>query len=332
MMEEIIFSISIILTFFTTYFIIKKWIKVAHKFGLVGKDMNKYNKPKVAEAGGIGVLMGLIVGILFFISMKTYVIGTETHLIEIFALLVSTLIAGFIGFIDDILGWLKGLPQLQKVLMTITFTLPLVVIAAGTTTINLPFLGSIDFGILYPLLIVPLIIIITSNGFNLLAGYNGLEGGQGVIILSSMAIIFFITHQYWLVLITSLAISSLIAFLIFNKFPSKVFPGDSLTYSIGTLIGVLAILGNIEKALIILYLIYVLDFILVARSKFKAEAFAKVNKDNSLELPYKKFYDTTHVVIYLLKKIKKKVYEPEVVYTIWIFQIILGIFSILLYV
>jgi hypothetical protein len=43
------------------------------------------------------------------------------------------------------------------------------------------------------------------------------------------------------------------------------------------------------------------------------QAFAKPNRDNSLELPYKRIYDTTHLAIWFLKRVKGKVYERDVV-------------------
>ena len=52
---------------------------------------------------------------------------------------------------------------------------------------------------------------------------------------------------------------------------------------------------------------------------FKVEAFAKVNEDGSLEQPYDKIYDLTHLAIAVLKRLKTKVYERDVV--IFIFGI-----------
>ncbi|MDP2841599.1 MAG: hypothetical protein Q8O17_04910 [Candidatus Methanoperedens sp.] len=44
-----------------------------------------------------------------------------------------------------------------------------------------PFLGTLDIGLLYPLLIIPIGMIGASNAFNMLAGYNGLEAGMLIV-------------------------------------------------------------------------------------------------------------------------------------------------------
>jgi len=48
-------------------------------------------------------------------------------------------------------------------------------------------------------------------------------------------------------------------------------------------------------------------------SGFKAEAFSKVNEDGSLEMPGKGIYHLTHLAIAVLKRVKQKVYERDVV-------------------
>ena len=131
--------------------------------------------------------------------------------------------------------------------------------------------------------------------------------------------------QKWLSVIGLCMVASLIAFYLFNKYPAKVFPGDVMTYSVGALIVVLAILGGIEKIALFFFIPYIIETGSKLRGKLKKESFAKVNEDGSLEMPYKKVYGLEHIAIWVLKKIKKnkKVYEKEVVYFINIFQILI---------
>jgi len=108
-------------------------------------------------------------------------------------------------------------------------------------------------------------------------------------------------------------VGALLAFLWFNWYPAKVFPGDTLTYSVGALVACIAILGDMEKIAVILFIPYVVDFFLQLRSRFKAEAFGKVNDDGSLEMPYDGIYHMTHLAIAVLGRVKRKVYERDVV-------------------
>ena len=325
--------LTIFISFFCTYLALPYWIKKAHSHGLVGKDMHKTNKRKVAEKGGFIVLGGAAIGILLYIAIKTFIFKDNSTLTYIFALLCVLFIGAIVGIADDLLGWKKGLSRKIRILIIGFSAVPLMVINAGNTTMSVPFLGSINFGLFYPLLIIPIGVIGATTTFNFLAGYNGLEAGQGIIILTAMAIVTYITGESWLSLIALCMVASLIAFYIFNKYPDKVFPGDVMTYYIGALIAGIAILGDMEKIAILFFIPYIMEIILKLRGKLKKESFAKVNEDGSLEMPYKKIYGLQHLAIHILKKIKpsKKVHEKEVVYFIHGFQIMIILLVFLIY-
>jgi len=331
-LETILVILIFLFSFLVSLNLTKWWIKVAKINSLIGRDMNKYSRPEVAEAGGVIAIVSIIISILLYIFIKTFILNSESNLTQILTILITLLMACFIGFVDDILGWKKGLKQWQKLLLTLPIAVPLIVINAGTHSMDLPFLGVINFGLIYPLILIPIAIMGTTNGFNILAGYNGLEAGLGVLIFSFLGILAYFLGETWLALIALIIIGSLLGFLALNKYPSKVFPGDSLTYSLGALIGCFAILGNIEKIALILFIPFILEGILKLRSKLKAENFGKTNKDGSLDAPYKKIFSLTHLSIIILKKIKPshKVYEKDVVYLLWSFEILIILLSLLL--
>jgi UDP-N-acetylglucosamine--dolichyl-phosphate N-acetylglucosaminephosphotransferase len=304
-------------SFLTTLILTPLWINAAKRAGLIGKDMNKYEKPEVAELGGISVVAGFMAGVLWYIGLQTFYFHEKTFIEFILATVSTVLGITIIGILDDTLGWKTGLKQWQKPLLTLPIAMPMMVVNAGHSSMVVPFFGNIDFGILYPLLIVPLGIAGAANGFNMLAGYNGLEAGMGVIILSAMGLVAWQTGNSWVTMLAFAMVFSLLAFLKFNWYPAKIFPGDTMTYSVGALIACVAILGNMEKVALVLFALYFLDFLLPIRAGLKVEAFAKVNPDSSLEMPYgdrlKDVYDSAHIAIYVLKKLKKKVYETDVV-------------------
>jgi UDP-N-acetylglucosamine--dolichyl-phosphate N-acetylglucosaminephosphotransferase len=59
------------------------------------------------------------------------------------------------------------------------------------------------------------------------------------------------------------------------------------------------------------------------RKRLRVEAFAKVNDDGSLEQPYDKLYDITHLAIAVLRNIKSKVYERDVVEFVYLIEILM---------
>lgn len=323
LLMNLLILVIIFASFLCTYLILPSWIKKANLNGLTGKDMNKKDKRKIAEGGGIAVLTGVSLGILLYIALNTFYFNNNEKLIHIFALLSVLLIASIVGIIDDLLGWKKGLSKKIRILIILFAAVPLMVINAGTSTMLIPFFGAINFGILYPLLIIPIGVLGAVTTFNFLAGYNGLETSQGILILSGLAIVTYITGNPWLSVIALFMVSSLIAFYFFNKYPAKVFPGDILTYSTGALIASIAILGNIEKIAVFFFIPYIIEAALKIRGGLEKQSFAKVNKDGNLEMPYKKIYGLEHLAIYILKKINKKVHEKDVVYLINGFQILI---------
>ena len=326
-MEPLIL-LSFLISFAVTYALTPAWIRAARRIGLVGKDMNKYSKPEVAEMGGIAVVSGFMAGVLYYIALSTFYFHQNANLIYILAALTTVLIITIIGMLDDLLGWKIGLKQWQKPLLTLAAALPMMVVSAGESTMVLPVVGSIDFGILYPLLIIPIGIAGAANGFNMLAGYNGLEAGMGVIILSTMGFVAWQSNAGWVAILAGCMVLALLAFLRYNWFPARIFPGDSLTYSVGALIACVAILGNMEKIALVLFLPYFLDFVLPMRKKMKVEAFGKPVKDGSIDLPYDRIYDTTHAAIAILKRVKGKAYEYEVTMLILVVEAAIAILTL----
>jgi len=207
--------------------------------------------------------------------------------------------------------------------------LPMMAINAGISSIDLPLVGVIDLGILYPLVLVPIGIVGASNGFNMLAGYNGLEAGMGIIIISSIGFVSYFTGNAHVAMICAVTVVALLAFLIFNWYPAKVFPGNGFTYMIGAIIASVSILANAEKLAVISFVPYFIDFVLKARSRMKAEEFGKVQPDGTIQKPYDKYYGITHVLIDLVSKIKGKAFERDIValcLTIEVLTVIFGIF------
>lgn len=319
------------LAFSVTLWFILKWIKVAKRLNIMGKDMNKVGNPPVPEMGGIPVLAGILSGFLFYIAINTFILSQEIYNVYVLGGMATALIIFIVGILDDLLGWKIGLSKIEKPLLTIPAAIPMMVINTGHSLINLPFIGNVDLGILYPLLIVPIGIVIAANAYNMLAGYNGLECGMGIIMFSAITIVCYFTGSTWVALLGGIMISALAAFMIFNWYPAKIFPGNAFTYMVGAMVAVLVFFGNVEKLALVLFIPYYLDFILPLRKKMNVEAYAKVNPDGSLDLPYKGIYDITHLSIKILSKFKKKVYENEVVALILAVEVVIAILGIALY-
>jgi len=330
---EIILLISLLISFSVTVLILPYWIRKARQLGFLWEDMNKYKNPKkVASSGGVVVVMAFTIGVLYYIATRTFFSREASVNLEIFSILSVILILALIGIIDDLFGWKGGgLSRKWRIVLAFIASIPLVVINAGNSSMNFPFFGIVNFGIIYPLILIPLGIAGAAITYNFLAGFNGLEAGQGILILTFLSFVAYKNNSPWLALIGLIMVAALLGFYFYNKFPAKVFPGDSLTWSIGALIAIMAILGNFEKVAVFVFIPYIIEMILKIRGGLTKQSFAKPNPDGSLEMPYEKIYGLTHLSLFILKKLKTKVYEKDVVYFIFIIQIIFILFGLLIW-
>ena len=326
---EYVLLISVLISFLLTVLVLPTWIKKCRKIGMVWEDMNKFGHPKnVAASGGVVVIMAFVLGVLSYVALKTFVFGGTVKALEIFALLGVVLILGIVGLTDDLLGWKnKGLSIRIRLLLAAVASVPLVVINAGTHFMNVPIFGAVEFGILYPLVLIPLAVVGVSTTYNFLAGFNGLEAGQGILILGFLSFVAYATGSAWLCVVGLCMVGALIGFYFFNKVPADVFPGDIVTYVIGALIAGMAILGNFEKVAFVVFIPYMIEVVLKSRGKLKKHSFGVPNRYGKLKAPYDKVYGLEHLAIIALGD---GATERKVTYLIHAFQILFILIAFLM--
>lgn len=321
--------ISVLVSFLLTILVLPKWIEKCRKIGMVWEDMNKFGHPKnVAASGGVVVVMAFVLGVLSYVALKTFVFGGTVRALEIFALLGVVLILGVVGLTDDLLGWRnRGLSVKIRLLLAGAASIPLVVINAGNHFMNVPIFGTVEFGILYPLVLIPLAVVGVSTTYNFLAGFNGLEAGQGILILGFLSFVAYATGSAWLGIVGLCMVGALIGFYYFNKTPASVFPGDIVTYVIGALIAGMAILGNFEKVAFIVFIPYMIEVVLKLRGGLRKQSFGIPRKNGTLKLPYDKIYGLEHLAILALGY---GATERKVTYLIHAFQILFILIAFLM--
>jgi len=167
---------SFAIVFVTLPFLIRKLFAAK----MTGRDVNKEGQPETAEMGGLAIVMGVIGSLLLAIALYTFMNGEyQFRLIELLAAMLTLCIIALIGTYDD----LFSMRQSIKAVIPMVAALPLVAIsAAGSTSMSVPFIGYLDFGIWYIVLLIPLGVAVASNLTNMLAGFNGMEAGMGVVM------------------------------------------------------------------------------------------------------------------------------------------------------
>ena len=250
--EILLLILTIVIGFFSTYFIIPKITKLMISKNYVGVDIHKNSRPKVAESGGISIVIGFtITSILLMIFFPEF--SNETLILAL-----TVVISGLIGYIDDRIK----LKSRYKLIFTL-LTGIIIFIANFIGFINIqsptiPFLGKLRLTLIYPL-VIPIVVAVFANTANMLEGYNGEGSGVSIITLLFLLICSIIWNSTVGVLYTSISLSVIIPFYIFNKYPAKIFPGDVGTLSIGAIFAGIALFASLEAAVFCALFIHVFN-------------------------------------------------------------------------
>ncbi len=309
------FGLILAYAFFFSYLTVKLIIPRLIKVGITGQDLSKPNKPKIAEMGGIGIVIGFSIGVLLAIFFNTF-LDFNFNLIFVLSALISIFILAFIGLVDDLLD----IPQIIKAFLPLLAAIPLIAVkAAGSTIMYVPLIGVADFGVFYLFILIPIGITVSSNLTNMFAGFNGMEAGLGIVIVLTLAIVALHTKSVEAFILYISLFGALFGFLIHNKYPSKIFPGDIGTLIIGATIAVGAIIGNFESIAALLMCLYVIDFFIKLINKFPKTP--GIIRNGKLYAPENRIRGLVHVPMIILNGIN----EQKLVFLFIIAQTIISI-------
>lgn len=264
---------------------------------LFRQDIIKKGKPYTPTFGGLAIFIGFIFSVSIVLCVLSMLDLVLIDLDLLLAALLSLSIISFLGLLDDILEFRN---RLTKPLLVFLGILPLIVLNFDKSfLVNIPFIGQLTLEIYYPLLILPFLLIFCANAINILAGLDGLVPGMGVMASIGLLLVAILNGSSIAMIYFTALITVQLVLYYFNKYPSKVFPGNVGTLFIGAAIGIGAVIGGMIQALVILMIPYGLHFILYSRNKFKftPRAMGRLKKDGTLSSGYRKSYGLTHVLM-----------------------------------
>lgn len=294
-----------ITAFLMTFLTMPRLINKLKDAEIVGKDIHKPSKPIVAEMGGIGILFGFIIGI--FVGIWLYPAFQYQFIIT----LIVILLVGIVGMVDD----LVMLSSKEKLILLWLAGLPIMWIAPP------------GVGIIY-MLSMPIAVSIGSNLTNMLAGLNGVESGLGAIAMISLTVSVIIMGKYNVAIITMAMLGALLAFLFYNRHPSRVFPGDVGTLIIGACIVLVAFIGRVKVIALIVLLPNIIDAALKFYSAGVVERQnhtpTKIGDDGKLIAPDGGFNSLIRSVL------RRPMSEKNVVLIVWLIGVLFGAIGIIL--
>lgn len=214
-------------------------------------------KQGTPSMGGIMIIISFIISSLFFVKGNPNAV----------AVMLITIGYGLVGFADDYIKVVKkrslGLRAWQKIvfqlIVTVIFFIYIKNYTDVGTAIYIPFTNGfmLDLGWLYaPFLFF--VMVGTVNAVNLTDGLDGLASGVTVLVTTFFLFVAYALSK-GLIPVCGAAIGALLAFLVFNCYPAKVFMGDTGSLALGGFVASVAVLTRMPVMLVIVGFIYVCE-------------------------------------------------------------------------
>lgn len=232
--------------------------------------------------------------------------------------------AGVLGLFDDIMsvrGWGKNKGGGMRFAMRFWWLFAIAGAGAwwfysklGWDMLHIPGMGDFAIGWWYvPLFIF--VILFAAISSNETDGLDGLNGGILMMAFFSFAIIAFLQNKVDLASFCAAIFGALLAFLWFNIYPARFFMGDTGAVSLGTTLGVVAMLTNNALVLFVIVFIYVLESASVCIQLGSKKFF---NKKVFLAAPLHHHFEA------------KGWPEPKVVMRAWIFTMMTALIGVIM--
>ncbi|MFB6245612.1 MAG: hypothetical protein ABEJ03_04685 [Candidatus Nanohaloarchaea archaeon] len=188
----------------------------------------------------------------------------------------------------------EGLGQKPKMLFVLPAVFPLVAVGAGSTSMKFPVFGTVEWGLAYPLFLLPVGLLFVANVVNMLAGTNGLSASVSAVAAAALGTRALMGGKIEAALIAFSLATTLAGFLYYNLYPASILPGDSMTYLSGGALFSAIVLGNMEKFGVFIFTPWIVEFFLKARSGFRARSWGILQSDGTLEPQHDRTYSLTH--------------------------------------
>ncbi len=244
----------------------------------IGPSWHK-NKQGTPTMGGLmfilGIVVSTVVSVILFAVLHEGFGTTEKFVITG---LCMALCYGGIGFIDDYIKVVKkrnlGLTAIQKLVMqfsVVALYLAVMRLLGDNTDIAVPFVGMVDLGIFY-YIVMALVIVGITNAVNLTDGIDGLDGSITFFVALFMMMIanvlgFFDSN----VLLCASVAGGCLGFLVWNFHPAKVFMGDTGSLFLGGIVCAMAFAMDMHLIMLLVGLMYLVEMfsVMIQVSYFK---------------------------------------------------------------
>lgn len=222
--------LSVTVSFTITYFAIPAIITVAERKKLFDiPDERKIHLTPIPSLGGLGIFAGFVIACLLVISFR------QTPEFQYF--FASAIVIFFLGIKDDILI----ISPIKKFIGQVIAAFLIIYKGGVEITSMHGFMGIYELPDTFSLILTYFTVIVIINSFNLIDGVDGLAGTLGVMATLIFGIYFLAVDLPDYAIFSFALAGSLVAFLIFNFQPAKIFMGDTGSMLIGLVTSILVV-------------------------------------------------------------------------------------------
>ncbi|MDI9619491.1 MAG: hypothetical protein QFX33_01505 [Candidatus Nezhaarchaeota archaeon] len=235
-------SLAILTASFLVSFIVTPVIiRFSRRMGFVGRDVHKPGQPLVPELGGLGILLGIFAGAALYMAI------TLSFEAWVLVFVGCTAIAGAIGLWD----YFVTMSGVKKTVLTTLACIPLVLgailwpndIVIGRPEV--PFIGVMRLTLIYWILL-PFAVAVPANAVNMMDTFNGVMPITSIFSVLGLLTSAVLLNRVEAMFMCLILLGSLLGFLPYNLYPSKVFASDVGSLAVGAAIGVIAVIGRLE--------------------------------------------------------------------------------------
>jgi len=260
------YLIPFLTAFLFTVFLVEVFIWMAKKIQWrERKSLRHIHRPNVPRVGGLAMILAFNIAILL---NKDLVITPE-----LYGFMLGTVILLIVCFWDDI----KEIHWKIQLFFQIILSVLVFIIGIRVYYITNPLTGGIinldnQIGVIFSMILVIFWILVVINAINWSDGIDGMAGGISFI---TAVTIFFLSlrpevNQPPIAITSAILTGTILAFLIFNFYPSKVLAGTSGAIFMGFSLAILAIFSGTKIATALLVLaIPIIDFLWVIGERIK---------------------------------------------------------------
>lgn len=240
-----------------------RWLKQKSLGQFVREEgpQSHYEKAGTPTMGGLLILLSVLVPLLLAIFYLPQVGFSFNTLASVLILLVL----GCLGLLDDGSKILKkqnrGVGAREKMLLQLSLGFLLgffmMLFTPQANMVNWFEVATINLSYFYPLF-TALLVAGFSNAYNLTDGLDGLAASTG--IMTFMAFAFILATSFpELSFLSVLLLGACLGFLLFNRYPAKVFMGDTGSLALGGVMAAMAIVSRTEWVLLLVGAIYIIE-------------------------------------------------------------------------